>query len=110
MLLTLETNSGWLKPFLLKSFKLASDGAKYCMNAEYRQAAPTSSGRWNCDLRTQFERIVKRDGLQPWRWRTYRRILLIRKPSGIRTMSDARRNEPTVTLLFWVLVPVDLFC
>ena len=48
-----------LKPILLRAFKLAPDGAEYVVHADYRQAALTSSGWRNCNLRSQFERIVK---------------------------------------------------
>ena len=36
------------------------------MGGGYREAANTPSGWRNCNLRTQFERLVKRAGLQPW--------------------------------------------
>jgi integrase len=55
-----------LKPILLRAFELAPSGADYVVHADYRQAALTSSGWRNCNLRTQFERIVKRAGLKPW--------------------------------------------
>ena len=55
-----------LKPILLRAFELAPSGAEYVVHADYRQAALTSSGWRNCNLRTQFERIVKRAGLKPW--------------------------------------------
>ena len=55
-----------LKPILLRTFELAPDGAEYVVHADYRQAALTSSGWRNCNLRTQFERIVKRAGLECW--------------------------------------------
>jgi hypothetical protein len=36
------------------------------VDGNYREAAYTASGWRNCNLRTQFERIVKRAGLQSW--------------------------------------------
>ncbi len=41
-------------------------GAIYVVGGNHREAANTASGWRNCNLRTQFERIVKRAGLQPW--------------------------------------------
>jgi len=55
-----------LKPILLRAFELAPEGAEYVVGGEYRKAANTPSGWRNCNLRTQFERIVKRAGLKPW--------------------------------------------
>jgi hypothetical protein len=38
----------------------------YVVDGNHREAANTASGWRNCNLRTQFERIVKRTGLTPW--------------------------------------------
>lgn len=35
-------------------------------NDAYRQASDTPGGWRNCNLRTQFNRILKRAGLKPW--------------------------------------------
>ncbi len=55
-----------LRPILAEAFDLAPDGAVYVVDGNHREAANTASGWRNCNLRTQFERIVKRAGLQPW--------------------------------------------
>jgi len=55
-----------LRPILSEAFDLAPDGAVYVVDGNHREAANTASGWRNCNLRTQFERIVKRAGLQPW--------------------------------------------
>lgn len=55
-----------LRPILSEAFDLAPDGAVYVVDGSHREAANTASGWRNCNLRTQFERIVKRAGLQPW--------------------------------------------
>jgi integrase len=55
-----------LKPILLRAFELAPDGSEYVVNSKYRRSALTASGWRNCNLRTQFERIVKLAGLKPW--------------------------------------------
>ncbi len=55
-----------LRPILEEAFELADTGAEYVVGGGYRQAALTSSGWRNCNLRTQFERLVKRAGLSPW--------------------------------------------
>ena len=55
-----------MKPFLTEAFDLALEGAEYVIGGGYREAALTPSGWRNCNLRTQFERLVIRAGLQPW--------------------------------------------
>ena len=52
-----------LKPFLAEAFDLAPKGAEYVIGGGYRESALTPSGWRNCNLRTQFERLVKRAGL-----------------------------------------------
>ena len=52
---------------LERSFEMAPDGAEYVIsNARWRLAAKTDSGWRNCNLRTQFEKIIWRAGLKPW--------------------------------------------
>jgi integrase len=55
-----------LRPILAEAFYLAPEGAVYVVDGNHRESANTASGWRNCNLRTQFERIVKRAGLQPW--------------------------------------------
>jgi integrase len=55
-----------LRTILAEAFELAPEGAVYVVDGNHREAANTASGWRNCNLRTQFERIVKRAGLQPW--------------------------------------------
>ena len=45
---------------------MAPDGAEYVVAGNHRESANTPSGWRNCNLRTHFERLVKRAGLQPW--------------------------------------------
>jgi integrase len=55
-----------LQLVLSEAFEQAEDGAQYVVGGGYRKAALTPSGWRNCNLRTQFERLLKRAGLQPW--------------------------------------------
>ncbi len=57
---------GELRPILEEAFDLAPEGAVYVVDGNHREAANTPSGWRNCNLRTQFERVVKRAGLTPW--------------------------------------------
>lgn len=55
-----------LRPILAEAFDLAPEGAVYVVDGNHREAANTASGWRNCNLRTRFERLVNRAGLQPW--------------------------------------------
>ena len=53
-------------PLMAKAFDPAPEGSIYVVESGYRRAAQTKSGWRNCNMRTQFMRIVKRAGLKPW--------------------------------------------
>ena len=55
-----------LKAILERAWELAEVGAVYVVGGGYRKSADSPVGWRSCNLRTQFERIVKRAGLQPW--------------------------------------------
>jgi integrase len=55
-----------LRPHLDEAFELAADGAEYVVPGDYRLAALKPGGWVNSNLRTTFEKIVRRAGLQPW--------------------------------------------
>src|SRR5436305_6668827 len=45
---------------------LAPDGAEYVVPGNHRQTALQPGGWVNCNLRTQFLKIIRRAGLTPW--------------------------------------------
>ena len=56
-----------LAAMLAEAFDVAPEGAVYVVaDNGYRQAADTPSGWRNCNMRTQFGRIIERAGLEPW--------------------------------------------
>lgn len=55
-----------LRPALSESFDLAPDGAEYVVDPKFRKAALGAAGWINANLRTTFEKIVRRAGLQTW--------------------------------------------
>lgn len=55
-----------LRPFLDEAFELAAEGAEFVVPGNYRLAALKPGGWVNSNLRTSFEKIVRRAGLQPW--------------------------------------------
>lgn len=55
-----------LRPILDEAFELAAEGAEYVVGGRYREACQGPAGWRNVNLRTQFERILERAGLNPW--------------------------------------------
>jgi len=55
-----------LKPILAEAFELAPEGAKYVVGGNYREGSLTDKGWKNCNLRTQFKRLIERAGLTTW--------------------------------------------
>jgi len=55
-----------IRPELDKSFELAPEGAVYVVDERFRKAANGANGWLNANLRTTFEKIIKRAGLTPW--------------------------------------------
>ena len=51
---------------LTEAFELAEEGAEYVVGGNHRLAAQSAAGWRNCNLRTQFERIIRKAGLIPW--------------------------------------------
>lgn len=55
-----------LRPILAEALYLAPDGAEFVVDAKFRKAAMGPAGWMNANLRTTFEKIVRRAGLQSW--------------------------------------------
>ena len=59
-----------LRPYLDEAFEVASAGEEFVVGGpqgeRYRAAADTPAGWVNCNLRTQFDKIIVRAGLVPW--------------------------------------------
>jgi integrase len=56
-----------LAAVLTEAFEAAPEGAVYVVaDNTYREAADTLGGWRNCNMRTQFGRIIQRAGLEPW--------------------------------------------
>ena len=55
-----------LRPILADAFDLAPEGAVYVVDERMRASSQGKAGWRNCNLRTTFEKIVKRAGLTPW--------------------------------------------
>ena len=55
-----------LRPILEDAFDRAPEGAVYVVDQRFRKAAMGPKGWRNCNLRTTFEKIVRRAGLTDW--------------------------------------------
>ncbi|MGQ9771211.1 MAG: site-specific integrase [Thermogutta sp.] len=55
-----------LRPILEECFALAPEGAVYVVDERMRVSSHGPSGWRTCNLRTTFEKIVRRAGLTPW--------------------------------------------
>jgi integrase len=55
-----------LLPILAEAFEAAPKGAEYVVSGNYREACQGPAGWRNVNLRTQFERILGRAGIDPW--------------------------------------------
>jgi integrase len=55
-----------LRDALWEAHEAAPDGSVYVVDERFRHRAMGPSGWRNCNLRTTFEKIVKRAGLTPW--------------------------------------------
>jgi integrase len=55
-----------LRDELLRSAEVAPEGAIYVVDERFRKKAIGPQGWRNCNLRTTFEKIIKRAGLTPW--------------------------------------------
>jgi len=55
-----------LRPFLVEAHELAGPAQSHVVGGKYLEASNGPKGWISCNLRTQFERIVNRAGLEPW--------------------------------------------
>lgn len=55
-----------LRPYLDEAWQAAQEGDDYIFPQAWRDRAQGKNGWINCNLRTQFLRIIKRAGLEPW--------------------------------------------
>jgi integrase len=55
-----------LRGELQAAFEAAPDGAVYVVDERFRKGSMGPSGWRNCNLRTTFEKIIRRAGLTPW--------------------------------------------
>ena len=85
---------GDLLPWLEDARKKGATDAVYVVDERFRMAANTAFGWKNCNLRTSFQKIIKRAGLRPWP-RLFHNLR-----SSCET--ESMRNHPMPTVVAWL--------
>lgn len=55
-----------LRPYLEEAWQMPPEGADYIVPQQWRRKAQGPNGWINCNLRTQFGRIIQKAGLEVW--------------------------------------------
>lgn len=103
-----------LKVILERAYEAAEVGQEFIIrNDEYRLRAKGKNGWQNVNLRTQFERMIKRAGLTPWprlfhALRSSRETELV-KDYPIHTVTKWLGNSPKIALKHYLVVTDDDF-
>ena len=98
-----------LRAILDEAREAAAEGAVHVVsNDAYRAAADTPGGWRNCNLRTQFLRILKRAGLEPWprlfhAMRASRETELVRE-HPIHVVTAWLGNTPQIAMKHYLMV------
>ena len=98
-----------LRAILEEAREAAAEGAVYVVsNDAYRAAADTPGGWRNCNLRTRFNRVIKRAGLEPWPRRFHalrasRETELVRE-HPIHVVTAWLGNTPQIALKHYLMV------
>jgi integrase len=96
-----------LRKVLDEAFDLASDGAEFVVDPKFRKAAMGPSGWMNANLRTTFEKIIKRAGLTPWprlfhNLRASRETELVEK-YPVQVVTSWLGNTPSVAMRHYLM-------
>jgi len=102
-----------IRHHLERAFDLASEGAVYVVDERFRKAAMGPGGWMNANLRTTFEKIVRRAGLQPWprlfhNLRASRETELV-KQFPVQVVTSWLGNTPRVAVQHYLMVREEDF-
>ena len=102
-----------LRPFLSEAFELAPDGAEYVVDEKFRKAAMGPAGWKNANLRTTFQKVVRRAGLQPWprlfhNLRASRETELV-ESYPVQVVTSWLGNTPSVALRHYLMTTEEHF-
>lgn len=96
-----------LRSILTEAMELAPDGAEYVVDPKYRKAAMSPAGWLNANLRTSFEKIIRRAGLATWprlfhNLRASRETELVER-FPIQTVTAWLGNTPSVAMKHYLM-------
>jgi integrase len=95
-----------LRPHLEAAFEHAEEGSEYVFPEEYRERANGPNGWINANLRTQFERVIRRAGVEPWPrlWHSLRASCEsdLAQSFPLATVTKWMGNTPSVALKHYV--------
>jgi integrase len=102
-----------LRKILDDAFDLAPDGAVYVVDEKFRKSAMGPAGWMNANLRTTFEKIVKRAGLTPWprlfhNLRASRETELVEK-YPVQVVTSWLGNTPSVAMRHYLMTTDEHF-
>ena len=102
-----------LRKILDEAFELAPEGAVYVVDERFRKSAMGPGGWMNANLRTHFERIVKRAGLTPWpRWfhnlRASRETELV-EAYPVQVVTSWLGNTPAIAMRHYLMTTDEHF-
>jgi Site-specific recombinase XerD len=102
-----------LRPFLEEAWELAPEGAVYVVDERFRKAAMRETGWLNANLRTTFEKIIRRAGLVPWprpfhNLRSSRETELVEQ-FPIQVVTDWLGNSPKIAMRHYLQTTEEHF-
>jgi integrase len=102
-----------LRPFLADAFDLAPDVAEYVVDERFRKAAKGPVGWMNTNLRTTFQKIVRRAGLESWP-RLFHNLRASRETELVETypvqvVTSWLGNTPTVAMRHYLMATDEHF-
>ncbi len=102
-----------LRTILDDAFDLAPDGAAYVVDERFRKSAMGPGGWMNANLRTHFQRIVRRAGLTPWprlfhNLRASRETELV-ESYPLQVVTDWLGNTPKVAMRHYLMTTDEHF-
>ena len=97
-----------LKSHLDRSYELAPEGAVYVVDERFRKAATRAGGWGSTNLRTTFEKIITRAGLEPWprlfhNLRASRETELVNE-HPVQVVTSWLGNTPNIALKHYLMV------
>jgi len=102
-----------LREVLADAFDLAPDGAEFVVDPKFRKAAMGPAGWKNANLRTTFQKIVRRAGLEPWP-RLFHNLRASRETELVETypvqvVTDWLGNTPSVAMRHYLMTTDEHF-